>query len=357
VTTLSVLQIGAEVAPLVPGDLAESAAALARALGELGLRTTVLTLAPPEPEPAPPGFARRLRPLDIAGQAVDAFEGAIAKGLTAWLVRPAAGLPRGQALALAASAAAQEFGMDFDVAHAHGTEALPALAEIGRIRPSAARVATVSGPVAEEVDADAIVVPCDRPAGGALSIAPGVDDVSWNPAADPALPAGFSATGPAGKALCKRALRRALGLAPRSDVPLFALSSGEQRDRLAELTSGQLAGPEVSKRLLLAGADYFIAADDFVLDVLRALRYGAVPVVPEDCAAVVEHDAASHTGTGFHYAAGDEDSLSAAVARARRTYLNAEAMAQLRGRALAMDVSWRRPARRYAELFDHLARG
>jgi starch synthase len=51
----------------------------------------------------------------------------------------------------------------------------------------------------------------------------GIDQHTWDPATDPQLPAQFSTSSLSGKRACKAALQRAFRLAPRPDVPLFAL--------------------------------------------------------------------------------------------------------------------------------------
>ncbi len=51
----------------------------------------------------------------------------------------------------------------------------------------------------------------------------GIDTVTYDPAADPALPAHYTAADPAGKAVCKASLQAALGLAQEPDTPLIAM--------------------------------------------------------------------------------------------------------------------------------------
>ena len=363
---LAVLQIGAEVAPLATGDLAESVIALARALAEHGVPTTLIALAPTDADKPPRGFARRLRKLVVGADEVDLFEGSLARGVATWLLQPPPGRPPGNALALGAAAAIEELGVAVTVAHAHGALAVAALDEVGRVRPSTVRVATVTDPVGVDAWADAVVVPSLDPPAGAIGITPGIDDALWNPETDPALPTRFSASAPAGKAICRRALQRALGLPPRSDLPLFALSSDAARQRVLEtlregrLVHAQFASPTeaVSLRMVLGAADYFIATDEEgdAMNALRAIRYGAVPLAPEGSAAserVVEYDAPTRTGSGFLFEA---TTLSDCLFRASRCFSDGETMTLLRGRALSTDVSWRGPARRYLELFERLSR-
>jgi len=51
----------------------------------------------------------------------------------------------------------------------------------------------------------------------------GIEQHTWDPATDPHLRAQFSAGNLVGKRACKAALQRAFRLAPRPDVPLFAM--------------------------------------------------------------------------------------------------------------------------------------
>ena len=86
----------------------------------------------------------------------------------------------------------------------------------------------------------------------------GVDVATWNPAADPALPAPYSADAPAGKALCKRYVQLGLGLDVDPDAPLvvcitrlvpqkvgpkrWVLSKGRGRRRVAWREAGRVEG-------------------------------------------------------------------------------------------------------------------
>jgi len=269
-------------------------------------------------------------------------------------------------LAAAVSAALARIDIEFTVAHAHGTQSAMALDEIGRARPAAIRVATVAEPLVADIDA--VVMPVAREE-GVVAIAPGIDDQVWDPAADPALPARYDATDLRGKALCKAIVQRALGLAPRTDLPLIVARTERACAELAPAITDRLAlaaqfairnGADVSERALWGGADFMFLADeeDAELDVLRALRYGAVPLVAAGSAAadvVVDYHAGTRSGLGIHYDPGPE-SLAASLLRACRAFADEDGMADVRRRALSTDVSWRHPARLYLHLFERLAR-
>jgi hypothetical protein len=361
--SLSLLQIAAEAVPVASGDLAESTTALARALAEQGTRTTLLSVLPADAEP-PPGFARRLARLAAATESIEIFEGIAARGVPCWLLRAPPGRSARDVLAASTADALVELDLDAAVVHAHGAEAVASLHGIGRVRPSAVRVATVTDPAGVDAWADAVVVPGPEAASGALAIPPGLDDAAWDPRTDATLVARYSAAEPQGKRACRRAVQRARGLAPRDDVPLFAVASAPL---LARFTSAIAAGRPlhvqvaaatdgVSLRLLLGAADFYVADEDEALGVLRALRYGAVPLAPEGSAAgarLVEYDEPSRTGLGFLVT---PETLSDCAFRAARLFADGDAMAGLRARALSTDVSWRAPARRYLDLFDRLSR-
>jgi starch synthase len=53
----------------------------------------------------------------------------------------------------------------------------------------------------------------------------GIDTQDWDPAADAALPAPYSAAAPQGKALCKAYLQRGLGMTVDPGKPLVAVIS------------------------------------------------------------------------------------------------------------------------------------
>jgi starch synthase len=64
-----------------------------------------------------------------------------------------------------------------------------------------------------------------RMRGDVVGILNGIDDTVWTPEADPHIAAPFSAKDLSGKALCKAALQREMGLPERPDVPLVGLVS------------------------------------------------------------------------------------------------------------------------------------
>ncbi len=91
--------------------------------------------------------------------------------------------------------------------------------------------------------------------GDLLGIVNGIDAASWNPATDPALPARYSATDLAGKAVCKRALQERLrtrGGTQDADFSAWVsrFARGKGLDLLAEILPKVLADMQVQFAVL-----------------------------------------------------------------------------------------------------------
>lgn len=188
----------------------------------------------------------------------------------------------------------------------------------------------------------------------------GCDELPHDPAGDPALPATFTPDAMAGRAECRRALARRASLAlgsrtlllatgpldasaggkavlealsrlVRLDVAIAVASGGDRAltDRAAVLGiehPGKLAVlPQVDAprwRAVLAGADAVLltATDDHTGRAAGiAMRYGAMPIVPEvgaDADYLVDYDPGSATGNALLYSSLDPFEIEAAVRRA-----------------------------------------
>ncbi|HEX2660480.1 MAG TPA: glycogen/starch synthase, partial [Polyangia bacterium] len=149
----------------------------------------------------------------------------------------------------------------------------------------------------------------------------GIDLDEWNPASDPTLPGHFDADSLAGKAVCKEALQREVGLPVRSDVPLYGvigrLTSQKGFDVLARALEQLLtwdlqvvllgSGDSDAERFFAAlayqrgdkfrayigfddalahrieaGSDFFLMPSRFEpcgLNQMYSLRYGTLPIV------------------------------------------------------------------------------
>ncbi len=230
----------------------------------------------------------------------------------------------------------------------------------------------------------------------------GVDSAVWDPGIDAELPARYSAATLAGKAACKAALQRELGLERRTDAPVFGIVSRLTSQKGLDLMLGALpmlrarggqlallgsgdavleaafiaaaaAQPlqvavhigydEALAHRIVAGVDALIVPSRFEpcgLVQLYGLRYGSVPVVRRVgglADTVVDATAEGMAGdraTGFAFDAASVEALEDALARAIEAHGRREEWDQLVQRAMAQDFSWSESARRYLSLYDEL---
>lgn len=237
--------------------------------------------------------------------------------------------------------------------------------------------------------------------GGAYSgILNGADYGAWNPRADRALAAPFSAAAPAARERSRLALREELGLAGvPGDRPVcgfvgrlvaqkglelllpllerladdafgFAiLGTGdaalEARLRaVAEARPGRVAFvrgfDDALARRIYAGSDLFLMPSLFEpcgLGQMYALRYGAPPVVRRTGGlADTVVDAALPDGDGFVFDEARPDALLAALRRAESLWRDRAAWAALQARGMRRRFDWDRSAAAY-ELMYHQAGG
>jgi starch synthase len=242
-----------------------------------------------------------------------------------------------------------------------------------------------------------------RARGAALSgILNGIDVTVWNPADDARLAAPYTAQTLGVRAGNKAALQRRLGLEDKADALLFGVVSrlSQQKgldlllavlptllghgDQLALLGAGdqaledafasaQSAHPgrigcvigydESLAHLIQAGADALLVPSRFEpcgLTQLCALRYGAIPVVARVgglADSVIDANAmalASEVATGVQFAPVDVENLDAAIGRTAELYANHEAWLRMQRNGMTTDVSWRKPAQRYAALYREI---
>ncbi len=234
--------------------------------------------------------------------------------------------------------------------------------------------------------------------GDLVGILNGIDDDAWDPRTDPALVAPFDVDDLSGKASCKRALQREMGLAERPDVPLLGvitrLVSQKGTDVIADaipqildldtqlvvLGSGDPTTEARLKALSEAGGDRFRAwigfhealshrieagSDLFLmpsrfepcgLNQMYSQRYGTLPIVRATGGlddTVESFDEATGEGSGFKlhdlYAA----SLVATVKWAVDTYREKPAAFRaMQRRAMKKSFGWGVAASRYAEVYE-----
>jgi starch synthase len=225
----------------------------------------------------------------------------------------------------------------------------------------------------------------------------GIDDEVWDPRRDPHLVRRYGVDDAAeGKAACRAAVRRELGLAQDPAPPLAAVVTRltEQkgvdlllgavpaflpdRVQLAVLASGEpnwegallgLASAHPGRvairvgmdlplaHRLEAGADLFLMPSRFEpcgLNQMYSQRYGTIPVVRRTGGlADTVVDAAEPDGTGYVFRDANVGGLSWALDRALRD-AGTPAWDALRRRGMSRDFSWRRSARRYLDLYRRL---
>ena len=232
----------------------------------------------------------------------------------------------------------------------------------------------------------------------------GVDEAVWNPASDPALAQTYTPLRIDMRARNKAALQKRIGLKPNVDSPLFAVVSRLSHQKGLDLLlhalpgivdrSGQLGLLGSGERWLESGfadaaasrpgsvscvfgyeeklAHIFQAGADFVLVPSRfepcgltqlcALRYGATPIVArvgglaDTIIDANEASLAAGVATGIQFEPPAVEALDHAIDRAFRVYQDSAAMRRMRLNGMRSDVSWRRPAKRYADLYRAIAR-
>ncbi len=259
----------------------------------------------------------------------------------------------------------------------------------------AARLSTVSPTYAAEVTTPEGGMGLDgllRGRAGVLEgILNGLDTGEWNPATDRHLPAKFDAANLPARAANRAALRARLGLAEADapvigfvgrlswqkgvDLLLHALPDGAQlallgsgepglehaARALAEANPGRVGAiigyDEALARLVYAGCDIFAMPSRFEpcgLGQLCALRYGAPPVVAmtgglaDTVVNANEAALAQGAGTGLVHAPHSAPLLAAAFRRATALWRDRRPWAAMQRRGMAQDLSWARPAARYA---------
>jgi starch synthase len=229
----------------------------------------------------------------------------------------------------------------------------------------------------------------------------GIDDATWNPAADPWIPERYDLATIERKAANKSALRQALGLEDRAERPLITIvgrlvqqkgidlvidslpafaeipvqlavlgtgdSLFEQKlIRAAQEYAGQIGVrigyDENFAHLAEAGADMFLMPSRFEpcgLNQMYSQRYGTVPIVRSvgGLADTVEDANASNLAarraSGIVFRDPSSTALVQAVRRACALYADRDTWLQLQRAGMQKDFSWRQSARHYIDLYDH----
>jgi starch synthase len=233
-----------------------------------------------------------------------------------------------------------------------------------------------------------------------IGILNGCDYDVWNPETDLHLPARYSAANLDGKAVCKAALQKELGLPLRPRTPLCGsvsrLAGQKGFDLVAEVLPTMLEGdvqyvvlgsgqPEIEQRMLSlqaafprklavriayneglahrieAGCDLYVMPSRYEpcgLNQMYSLRYGTPPIVRAtgglDDTII---DAHSPAGTGFKFDDYSAAALGEAWRRAILWYHSGPDFLSLVKRAMAQDFSWAAAARQYASLYLSICPG
>ena len=230
----------------------------------------------------------------------------------------------------------------------------------------------------------------------------GIDTNTFNPETDAALPAHYNAaTFEIGKAECKAALQKEVGLPVKPDVPLMVmvtrlaghkgldllcyiarrllweedcqlliLGTGEPqyetffKDLAAEYPEQCAAKITFNLGLaarIYAGGDIYLMpskSEPCGLSQMNAMRYGTVPVVHATGGlkdTVPPADENGEGGLGFTFQSYNADDFMASVKRCLNLYNNnREGFKALQRKEMEMDFSWNVPAGRYMDLFNQM---
>jgi len=238
--------------------------------------------------------------------------------------------------------------------------------------------------------------------GDLIGVLNGIDERAWDPRSDPAITAPYGVDDLGGKASCKRALQREMGLRERADVPLIGIVSrlSEQKGIdvvLAALTrildldtqvvilgsgdppaEGYLAMrskhgggrfrawigfSEALAHRIEAGADLFLMPSRFEpcgLNQMYSQRYGTLPIVRATGGlddTVENYDPSTGRGTGFKFWDLTTDSLVATVDWAVQTYRERPGhFRAMRVQAMKKRFGWDLAARQYSDVYDWAVR-
>lgn len=229
----------------------------------------------------------------------------------------------------------------------------------------------------------------------------GVDYRDWDPSRDESLPSRFTIRDPSRRAGNREALLRKWGLEPSPSGPVIAISEklsdsigwqllAAAMDRLMECDVRLVIAPPAAgsapaalafaikkhasrivllketnpqeSRLIMGGGDIFLLPgrfDPLATGLLRALRYGAVPVA-RNCGGlsqlVRDYEARGQTGNGFVFYRDTPEALLDIVRHATATFRQPEEWKILVRNAMESDFSWQQAAANHEALYQRIHR-
>lgn len=230
--------------------------------------------------------------------------------------------------------------------------------------------------------------------GDVMGVLNGIDEDAWNPEIDPHIAAHFSVEDLSGKAACKAALQREMGLEENPDVPLVGLISrlvGQKGvdlvvDALYDLIqtgaqfvflgSGDKSIEEVFQRAshstrnvrafigmnealahkIEAGADLFLMPSRYEpcgLNQMYSQRYGTLPIVRGVGGL---EDTVDNGSTGFKFHELSEEALVNTVKWALDVYENRPLFRSMQARAMSKPLGWSHAAQQYEALYRFAVR-
>ena len=228
----------------------------------------------------------------------------------------------------------------------------------------------------------------------------GLDQEQYDPETNENLPAHFSANDMSGKAECKAALQRELGLEVNDQIPLFTMcgrltqqkgldlvervldeflqlpvqfavvGTGEKKyedmfrnfeTRYPGKVCACIKFDEKLAHRLYAGGDFFLMPSLFEpcgLSQMMAMRYGNLPIVRETGGlrdSVQPFNKYTGEGTGFSFSNYNAHEMLFVMKDALGVYYdNKEALNQLRYQAMTRDFSWNVAAGKYMNIYRRL---
>ncbi len=228
----------------------------------------------------------------------------------------------------------------------------------------------------------------------------GIDVDSYNPAEDNVIARNFTAEDPAGKAVCKEALQKELGLPVVADIPLIVMVTRlvshkgldlvkyildellQEPVQMAILGSGDWAYETFFREMQARYPDKFRFYEGFVPDMARkfyaggdiflmpsksepcglaqmvACRYGDLVVVRETGGLKDSiSDCGDGEGIGFTFKTYNAGDMLNAIHRALGVYRSDEDCRAVRRRAMETDFSWGKSANEYIRMYRALTKG